>query len=163
VTLQITESAPDGSRWLVYREHHEDSPQGRRTAIVGSLPQARSESSSEPTVRLVGVLEHALVAVGAAVVVVRHPGSSDPDPSWRGRVPSMRGSGLVLSDAADGRVLLSVHTSAGVRNAGWLHPEGLVDGRAAEFVEAFLEALRATGARVKRQRQQVVALAQGPA
>lgn len=163
MTLQIAEAAQDGSRWLVYREHHEDSPQGRRTAIVGSLPQVRSESASAPAVRLAGVLEHALATLGVAAAVIRHPGSSGVDPSWRGRVPTLRGCGLVLSDAADGRVLLSVHTEAGVRNAGWLHPEGMVDARSAELVEAFVASLRTAGARVKRQRQQVVALAQGPA
>ena len=161
MTLQIAEAAPDGSRWLVYREHHEDSPQGRRTAIVGSLPHVRPSESNEPPVRLVGVLEQALTVIGERAALIRYPGSSSADPLWRGRVPSLRHCGLVLSDSADGRVLLAVHSATGVRNAGWLHPEGMVDGRAGELVEEVVAALRSAGARVKRQRQQVVALTPG--
>lgn len=140
MNLDICEQTADSSRWLLYRHYLEDTPTGSRSAIVGSL--------SSP--KLVAVLEYALAACDVPVRLVRHPKSSTPSPSWRGKVPTARASEVVfeLVVQADRRLLLNMRTDDRTRAVGWLHPRSIMGCAelAPALVEQFVGAIQATGA-----------------
>lgn len=149
--LDLCEQAADG-RWLLYRHHLEDSPEGCRTSIVGFIPSPK----------VVAVVEHALKAVGVEVRLVRHPASQTPTPSWGGKVPAARASSATfeLVAQADGRVLLYLRTASGTRAMGWLHPRGITGTRedGSALTSALRDAIEATGAAAELQQAAVVGL-----
>ena len=149
--LDLCEQAPDG-RWLLYRHHLEDSPEGCRTSIVGFMPSPK----------MVAVIEHALKSAGVEVRLVRHPASKTPSPSWGGKVPVARASAATfeLVSQADGRVLLYLRTGTSTYAMGWVSPLGIMGTRedAATLARALRDAITATGAAAELQQAVVVGL-----
>jgi len=149
--LDLCEQAPDG-RWLLYRHHLEDSPEGCRTSIVGLVPNPK----------MVAVVEHALKSADVGVRLVRHPGSKTPTPGWNGKPPVARASSAAfeLVEQADGRVMLYLRTASGTHAMGWVHPRDITGNRedGAALTRALQGAITATGAAAELQQAVVVGL-----